>query len=80
MRCAPILPRDMVVITDLVCVVSVEGLLADLAVRLVVVVAGEPVVPLEPLLVRVERHLHVLEFLHLIPEQHSTVLPHFEHV
>ena len=42
----PILPRDMVMIADLVCAVGVDGLLAAVALRLLVEVESETVVPL----------------------------------
>ena len=69
----------MVVIGDIVCVRGVEGLLSNVAARLVVEVEGEPVLLMLALLIIVERHRHLLlEVHHLIQEPFHTVLPHFE--
>ena len=59
--CAPVLPRDMVVVPDLVSVVGVEGLVADMAEGLIVEFVGEPSIPLQSLLVVVELHCVLLE-------------------
>ena len=48
---APILTQDMVVIADIVRVVGVEGLVADVAVGLLVGVEDKPIVPLPALLI-----------------------------
>ena len=63
---SPVLPRDVIVVANLVCVVSVEGLLADVASRLVVEFVGEASIPLQHLLVVVERDRILLEVPHLI--------------
>ena len=58
---APILPRHMVMIADIVGVVSVEGLVAYVAQGLIEVFVGEASVALQPFLVIVELHRLLLE-------------------
>ena len=75
-RGAPVLPRYMVMVPDLVGVVGVEGLVAHLAVGLVGVIEGELVLPLQALLILVERHCLLLEVPQLNDKPLHTVLPH----
>ena len=74
----PILPSDVVVVSDFVALVSVEGLLADVSMRLVGPLEDLMIVPLQPLLVIVESHRLLLELPNLIHEPLDTILPHVE--
>ena len=73
---APVLPRDVLMIADLVRVVGVEGLLADMALVFLVEVVGEPSVPMQPIIVVIEVHCLLLEAPQLSDQSLHTILPH----
>ena len=75
MRNARLLPRDMVMIPDLVRVVGVEVVVPDVALSHLVEVEGEPVVPLHALLVVLECHCLRLEPPLLLKQPLAAILP-----
>ena len=66
----------MVVVPDLVGVVGVEGLVADVAGGLIEVFVGEPIVPLETILVVGDGHHLRLEAPKLTNQPLHAILPH----
>ena len=77
MRCSPILlPRDMVVVADIVCVVCVEGLVRYMAVGVLIVAVSEPIIPLQAILIVVEPHRLLLKGPQLFNEPFDAILPH----
>ena len=73
---ATILPRDIVMIADLVTVVGVEGLVAYGALDFLDDLVGEPIVTLEKLLVVVEAHRLCLEAPQLTNDPLHTIITH----
>ena len=73
---APVLPRDVIVVPDLVRVVGIEGLVAYVAEDLIVVFVGEAGVPLQPFLIVVELHRLLLELHQLGDQPLNAILPH----